>query len=211
MSTCEKLYRGYGTGCLPLERKLEQTVVLINKADVSEYVLETSSVSPGGVYTCAYGIRFKLNAGKKGFLVEGPANGEAIAPNYSRTGKDGDILYDHEIQFPTVGTSEELKCFLENLEAGFYFAAVKYTTGLVEIYGFDYGLKPSDFKVDLINAAGGTLIKIKSDGDSLEDRMPYIYKSLEATPQEDYDNLFEDITVVSNGDFNNDFNNDFFV
>lgn len=211
MNTCEKLYKGYGTGCTPNERKLEQTVVLINKADVSDYVLETSSVTIGGVYTCAYGIRFKLAETKKGLLVEGPVKGEAITAAYSRTGKDGDVLYDHELQIPTVGTSEALKCFLENLESGFYFAAVKYTTGLVEIYGFHYGLKPSDFKVDLQNSAGGTLLKLKSDSDSLEDRMPYIYKSLEALPAEDYDNLFEDITVVSNGDFNNDFNNDFFV
>ena len=211
MSTCETLYKGYSTGCLPAERKLEQTVVLINKSDVAEYVLETSSVTMGGVYSCAYGIRYKLLEGKKGFLLEGPARGEAITANYSRSGKDGDILYDHEIQIPTVGTSEELKCFLENLESGFYFAAVKYTTGLVEIFGFHYGLKPSDFKVDLQNSAGGTLLKLKSDSDSLEDRMPYIYKSLETSPAEDYDNLFQDITVVSNGDFNNDFNNDFFI
>lgn len=211
MNICENLYRGYDTGCRPTERKLEQSIVLINKADVLEYVPETSSVSIGGSYSCAYGLRFKLAEGKKGFLITGPENGESIAANYSRTAKDGEVLYEHEVQLPTVGTSEDLKCFLENLESGFYFAAVKYSTGLVEIYGFHYGLKPTDFKIDLLNTAGGTIIKLKSDGDSLEDRMPYIYKSLEASPASDYDNLFQDITIVSNGDFNNDFNNDFFI
>src|SRR5690606_14491773 len=90
-----------------------------------------------------------------------------------------------------------------------YFAAIQYTDGTVEIYGFENGLTTDDYDFDLQNNGGGSFINLISPESGMEDEPPYIYVPLTGTANEDFNNLFVDIPDVNIGDFNDDFNNDF--
>ena len=211
MSNCEKLFTGYSLDCAPPQRKFWQRAVLLNKSDVAEYLIARPTVSPLGVYSCAHHIRFKLTEGATGFEVKNLDTAFNVFGTSQRSEKNDTVQHSHSIQFALMGAEAEIKCFLGRLEQAFYFAALMYTDGTVEIYGFENGLKPDNYTIDLQNTAGGTIIKLQSPSDEQEQDLPYLYRSMEATPEEDFDNLFAGITVISGGDFNNDFNNDFFI
>jgi len=211
MSSCIDLKLGYEVPCVVTQRRYVQRVVLINKSDVEESIVERSSVGIDDVFTCRHHILFKLKTDKKGFQISSSVNGFNVFGTFSRSEKDNVVEYLHTVQFPSVGVDVTTKCFLQQLDFSFYFAALMLTDGTVEIYGFENGLRLGDYKVDVQNTMGGTGLSLVSGADEQEIEMPYIYKNLTSTESEDFDNLFEDIAEISGGDFNNDFNNDFLI
>lgn len=211
MSVCSDLKNGYSIPCINSQRVHAQRLVLINKSDVEEYIVERSSEDIEGNFTCRHNLLFKLKAGKKGFSVKSITKGLNIFGSFSRAEKNNIIEYGHLVQLLVMGFDLSSICFLQQLDKGFYFAALLLTDGSVIIYGFENGLNPVNYKVDIQNTAGGTILSLQSDPEEQEDEMPFLYKNLTNTESEDFDNLFEDIPTIAGGDFNNDFNNDFFI
>lgn len=208
MGVCDKIWSGLDMECAPIIRKNYQRVVLVNRSDVRNKSISTSYVNIGGEFVCRHRIMFDLHEGKTGYLYSLGENSASIFGSAEKTDKEGIPQYLHTVTLPITGIDEASKCVLSQLDKADYFAAILYYDGTVEIYGFEYGLSTGSYTYDPINSGGGAITKLQSDGDSLEDDLPLLYVSQNATPTEDFDNLFAQHEITIGGDFNDDFNND---
>lgn len=206
MSLCEDLIKGYSVGCTNDQRLFVQKLVLINKSDVSNYIVRKSSLILDN-YTCRHSILFRLKENASGKLIDQIHTAKNVYGTHERSEDLNVSEYTHAVNFIVDGYKESLICFLNNLNKSHYFAALKLTDNTVVIYGFDNGLRPNNYSFDLQSNNGVTQIKLETAKGEEEQEQPYIYGG----NSNDFDNLFQDIAPIELGDFNNDFNNDFFI
>ena len=209
MSVCEKLRSGQDTVCISPEKKYYQQVVLVNRNDVNEKRIVTSSIDINDNYLCRNRVYFDLKTNKTGFRFTSGENGMNIFGLFEKTVINGIPQYSHSVNIILVGVDEDTKCLLKQLDSGDYFAALQIGE-TIEVFGFEYGLTTSNYSYDPANLSGGAIIKLNSMADSLEDEPPFVYRT--QTPNfeiTDFDDNFANVIYDINGDFNNDFNFDF--
>jgi len=203
--SCETLRNGLDLSCGNVVKNYYQQAVLVNRADVLNKQILTSTVSIEDVYECRYKVLFNLKEGLSGFLFSMTENSSTIFGVVEKSVINGIPQYSHSVTINVLGVNELVKCTLKQLDYGDYFVALQMYDGTVEIYGFEYGMTTSNYTYDPQNANGGAIIKLVSLSEALEDELPFIYEG----GADDFDNLFEDVVFVPHGDFNDDFNNDF--
>ena len=202
---CEELRSGLDLSCGGIIKNYFQQVILINRADVLNKQILTSTTSIENVYDCRHKVIFNLKPNLKGFLFKLNENSSSIFGSVEKSLVQGIPQYLHAVSVAILGVSQSVKCVLKQLDYADYFAAVQLYDGTIEIYGFEFGLSSNNYTFDPQNNDGGALIKLSSLSDALEDELPFIYGGYSI----DFDNLFENITFTPHGDFNDDFNNDF--
>lgn len=199
MSVCVDLMKGWDLECDGVTfKKYYQNIVLVNRADVDEFLINSTSTSNR--------ITFNLKEDKTGFLFRSSENGNVINAEFSKSVKNGIVLYEHKLDLAVTGINEDSKTMLKQLDMSDYFGAVHFKDGTIEIHGFSYGLKTDPYTYTPQGLGGGILSLVSKYS---EYDPPYIYNS--PTPIEDFDNLFADIPAIYGGDFNDDFNDDFFI
>lgn len=203
--SCEQLRNGLDLSCGNIVKNYYQQAVLINRSDILNKQILTSTVYIEDVYECRYKVLFNLKTDLHGFRFSSSENGTTIFGIVEKTVKENIPQYAHSVTINVLGVSQEVKCTLQQLDFSDYFCALQLYDGTVEIYGFEYGMTTDNYTYDPQNGAGGAIIKLISLNESLEDELPFIY---EGGPN-DFDNLFLNLPFVPNGDFNDDFNNDF--
>ncbi len=188
--SCIKLKNDLDNGCVELLKKYFQQVVLINKNDIESYYIQ--SPQHRNFDTNRYLVSFTLKPNTRGFRVTNTHNGNNVFGFYNKSENEGIPQYKHSVQISTVGIDERTKVFLDHLDFSQYIAIIQSYNGLIEVYGFQYGLKTDDYEVNPANNGGGTLIELSSDDDVLEDERPYIYISaIEGNEDDDFNNNFE--------------------
>ena len=207
--SCESLRNGLDLTCGTFAKKYYQQVVLVNRADVQNKRIVTSSLDIDGNYTCRNRVYFNLKEGKSGFRFSLNENSSSIFANFDKSIVENIPQYLHTVSIVILGVSEQIKCLFTQLDYADYFAAVQFYDGTIEIFGFEFGLTSGNYGYDPHNNNGGSVIKLSSLSDSLEDTPPLNYKSTEGTEILDFDNNFQDVIFDINGDFNPDFNSDF--
>ena len=203
--SCEKLRVGLNLACGNIVKKYYQQAVLVNREDVLNKLILTSTVSIEDVYDCRYKVSFNLKPDKTGFLFSASENSSTIFGVVEKSVVQGIPQYLHSVTVLVLGVSQTVKCILKQLDYADYFCALQLYDGTVEIYGFEFGMTTDNYTYDPMNSEGGAIIKLKSLNDALEDELPFIYEG----DSTDFDNLFSDVVFVPSGDFNDDFNNDF--
>lgn len=209
--SCIKLHSGQDSACKTWAKKYYQQIILVNKDDVLNFNILLQKVGLAedvfgpGFSGYVHRIRFQLKPEKTGFLFRGSENGVSFFATFSKQNSENIPQYKHDLQLPVFGATEETKGILKELDNADYFAAIQLTDGTIEVYGFENGLTSSDYTYDVQGNLGGSFIPLQSK--DLEDEPPYIYNS--ETPEQDFNNLFQDVQLVDLGSFNNDFNNDF--
>lgn len=210
MANCERIKDGLDMSCGGFNKKYAQQVVIVNRSDVEFKVVYTPQTEITAKDVCRYRVYFKLLDGATGYRFTMNQNAAAIFGTAEKTVEEGIPQYMHVVNMALLGVSEENKCILSRLDYADYFAALQYGDGVIEVYGFDYGLSTADYVYDPANTGGGALLKLSSESDGLEDELPYIYvSSIPGNEILDFDNLFAENTFDVPGDFNDDFNNDF--
>lgn len=209
--TCEKLINGQDSTCQSYARKYYQQLVLINKEDVDSYVIKLPQTSIEGDYTCRYRLSFKLKEGKSGIRFTSSETANIVNGSFGKSVKESIPKYRHAIQFPLFGIDEETKCILDQLDNSEYFGVLQYYDNTIEVFGFENGLVTEDYDYNPSSNAGGNIMLIASESDSLEDFMPFVYFNTDGTEVAEFDNNFQDIEDLPSGDFNDDFSNDFYI
>lgn len=209
MGVCVDLMKGFDLECDgALYRKYFQNIVLVNRNDVDEFFINSSSTKNR--------IYFNLLEDKTGFLFRSTENGGTINAEFSKSVKNGIVLYDHKLDLAVTGINEDSKTMLKQLDMADYFAAVHFKDGTIEIHGFSFGLKTDPYTYTP-QGIGGGIISLVSKYPEYDP--PYVYvPSLDPNASgydeqaiEDFNNLFANIPLIYGGDFNFDFNNDFFI
>lgn len=203
--SCEKIRNGLDLSCGNIVKNYYQQAVLVNRADVLNKQILTSTVSIEDVYECRYKVLFNLQPDKSGFLFSSSENGSTIFGVVEKSVIQGIPQYKHSVTINILGVNQTVKCTLKQLDYSDYFVALQLYDGTVEIYGFEFGMVTDNYNFDPQNADGGAIIKLISQSEALEDELPFIYEG----GDNDFDNLFADVIFVPQGDFNDDFNNDF--
>jgi len=203
--SCEKLRAGLDLSCGNIVKKYYQQAVLVNREDVLNKLILTSTVSINDVYNCRHKVSFNLKTGKTGFLFSASENSSSIFGVVEKSVVQGVPQYSHSVTILVLGVSQSVKCVLKQLDNADYFVVLQLYDGTVEVYGFEFGMTTDNYTFDPMNSEGGAIIKLKSLSDALEDELPFIYEG----DSTDFDNFFLDVTFVPSGDFNNDFSNDF--
>jgi len=203
--SCEKLRAGLDLSCGNIVKKYYQQAVLVNREDVLNKLILTSTVSIADVYDCRHKVSFNLKTGKTGFLFSASENSSSIFGVVEKSVVQGVPQYSHSVTILVLGVSQSVKCVLKQLDNADYFVVLQLYDGMVEVYGFEFGMTTDNYTFDPMNSDGGAIIKLKSLSDALEDELPFIYEGNST----DFDNLFGNVTFVPSGDFNNDFSNDF--
>lgn len=202
---CEKLRAGLDLSCRNIVKNYYQQLVLINRGDISNKQIITSTTSIEDVYDCRHRVIFNLKPDLSGFMFKISENASSIFGSFDKSVLENVPQYLHAVTVAVLGVNQDVKCVLKQLDNADYFAAVQMYDGTIEIYGFEFGLTTNNYTFDPQNSDGGALIKLSSSSDALEDEVPYIYGG----NPEDFDNLFLNLPFVPHGDFNDDFNNDF--
>ena len=196
---CVSLIKGFDIGCEALFRKYYQNVVLINKEDVKQFSVTTTD--------SLHRIQFNLEDGKTGYLFNGKENVGLLTAKFNKNDVKGVPYYNHSVDVVVVGTSENIKTLLKQLDNSNYFAAIQFRNGDVEIYGFENGLFSGNYEYSAQSSLGGAVINLGSKYDEYEP--PYLYNS--ADPNQDFNDLFAGLPDFLSGDFNNDYENDFYI
>jgi len=196
---CVKLIKGFNIGCTPLLRKYYQNVVLINRADVEQESITTTSD--------LHRIQFNLLDGKTGYLFNGNENVGLLNAKWNKREEKGVPFYTHNVDVVVAGTSENIKTLLKQIDNSNYFAAIQFKNGDVEIYGFENGLTSGSYEYAAQSSLGGAVITMSSKFDEYEP--PYLYHS--NSINDDFDGLFANLPNFLGGDFSNDYNNDFYI
>ena len=194
---CKQLLNGHDIRCLNVDRKYYQQIVLVNIDDVNEVAYDVNEVN--------HSIAFNLVEGATGYKYIGSDLTSLYNASYSKTVRKGQPLYNHTLDLPIIGASVQTKLILKQLDLSDYFGVIQFRDGTIEIYGFENGLKTSDYTYEVQNGLGGTGISLVSKFE--EDDIPYIYGG----DSSDFDNNFTGIGALLGGDFNNDFSNDFYI
>lgn len=203
--SCERLRNGLDLSCGNGSKKYYQQAVLVNREDVLNKLILTSTLSIADVYECRHKVAFDLKEGKSGFLFSATENSSSIFGVVEKSVIQGVPQYSHSVTIVVLGVSQGVKCILKQLDYADYFVALQLLDGTIEIFGFEFGMTTSNYSYDPQNSEGGAIIKLISNSDAMEDELPFIYEGNES----DFDNLFDGVIFNPNGDFNSDFNNDF--
>lgn len=195
---CVNLIKGFDIGCEALFRKYYQNVILINKSDVFQTAISTT--------TEQHRIQFNLLPGKTGYLFTGNENVGLLNAKFSKKEEKGVPYYNHSVDIVIAGTSENVKTILKQIDNSRFFAAIQFKNGDVEIYGFENGLGSGDYEYSAQSSLGGAVINLSSKYDEYEP--PYLYHS--NSINDDFNDLFAGLPNFLGGDFNQDFNDDFF-
>lgn len=206
---CEQLRQDLNLDCVSISKKYYQQIVLINRADILNKRVMTSSIDIDGNYTCHNRVYFNLIDQRRGFRFSMNENSSAIFATFDKSIVENIPQYNHSVNIVVLGVTEEIKCLFTQLDYSDYFAVAQFYDGTVEVFGFDFGLTSNNYTYDPHNAGGGAILRLSSLSDALEDNPPYIYKNQNGTENEDFDNNFQDVIFDILGDFNSDFNNDF--
>ncbi|WP_312922149.1 hypothetical protein [Empedobacter brevis] len=175
MNYLKNLYYGQDRTCQGVQKGYIQKVVLVNKNDLESYNIESELVENGNLEPLAkHRISFKLKDNKSGILIENNQNSQVIVPNVQATYSDELPRYTHSLQFAVYGVTERTKWLLMTLSKADYFAAVLHKSGVVEVYGFEFGMKTDGYTFDA--GDGGAIIKLSSVEN--EFHLPYNYHSL---------------------------------
>ena len=196
---CVSLIKGFDIGCEALFRKYYQNVVLINKDDVNQYSVTTTDD--------LHRIQFNLKDDKTGYLFNGNESVGLLTAKFSKKDLKGVPYYSHSVDIVVVGTSENTKTLLKQLDNSNYFAAIQFRNGDVEIYGFENGLFSGNYEYAPQSSLGGSVIGLNSKYDEYDP--PYLYNS--ADPNQDFNDLFAGLPDFLSGDFSNDYLNDFYI
>lgn len=209
--SCVRLINGQNSACDSYVRKYYQQVVLINKDDVADFVIQVPKANSSEVINiCRYRVYFKLKDGKSGVRYTSNENSNVVTGSFSRTLKENIPQYKHSVNIPIFGVQEATKCILNQLDLANYFAVLQTYDNLIEVFGFDNGLILDNFDFNIQNS-GGNILTLTSNDDSFEDFMPLVYFNTTGTEVTDFDNNFEDVPELPSGDFNDDFNDDFYI
>ena len=200
-----KLRSGLDLSCGNIVKNYYQQAVLINREDLLNKQILTSTISIDDIYQCRHKVLFNLKTDKTGFLFSASENSSNIYGTVEKSIIEGIPQYNHSVTINVLGVSESVKCVLKQLDNADYFAALQLFDGTIEIFGFEFGLTTSPYTFDAQNSGGGAIIKLISNPEALEDELPFIYGGGSI----DFDNLFAGVVFVPHGDFNNDFSNDF--
>lgn len=203
--SCETLRAGLDLSCGNIVKKYYQQAVLVNRDDILNKLILTSTLSIEDIYDCRHRVAFNLKENKNGFLFSTSENSSSIFGVVEKSIVQGIPQYLHSVTILVLGVSEAVKCVLKQLDYADYFVALQLYDGTVEIYGFEFGMTTDNYTYDPMNSEGGAIIKLKSNSEALEDELPFIYDG----DSTDFDNLFADVVFNPSGDFNDDFNNDF--
>lgn len=207
---CEKIRSGIDMACTAYPRRYFQQAVLVNRSDIEEKAILTSYVNIDDEYHCRHRVLFKLFDGLSGFRFKLGENASSIYGTAEKSIENGIPQYAHSVNIAVLGVSEASKCVLGQMDYSDYFVALQLYDGTVEIFGFEYGLTTEDYTYDPQNSGGGAVLKLASFEDSLEDELPFIYRSgTEGGENADFDNLFLNNEFNVTGDFNDDFNDDY--
>lgn len=210
MSICLKLHNGQSNACPKSPFRYYQQAVLVNRSDVRNKLIQTSTTNISGDYECRNRVYFDLNPGTKGHRFSVGENASVVFGMFEKTEQNDIPQYSHAVNIVLTGVDEDTKCQLKQLDLADYFAALQTYDGLIEIFGFEYGLTTSNYTYDPANLTGGAIIKLNSLADSLEDEPPFVYKSQNPGDEiSDFDSEFENSELNLLGDFNDDFNFDF--
>jgi len=201
----EKLRSGLDLSCGNVVKNYYQQAVLVNREDVLNKLILTSTLSIEDIYSCRHSVIFNLKPDLSGFLFSMTENGSTIFGTVEKSVVNGIPQYSHSVTINVLGVNQNVKCTLKQLDSSDYFVAVQLYDGTVEIYGFEFGMTTANYTYDPQNAGGGAVIKLISMSDALEDELPFIYGG----NNNDFNNLFKNVIFVPRGDFNDDFNNDF--
>jgi len=203
--SCEKLRNGLNLACGNVVKNYYQQAVLINREDVLNKQILTSTLSIEDVYECQHKVIFNLKESKSGFLFATSENSSNVFGVVEKSVIEGIPQYKHSVTINVLGISQAVKCILKQLDYADYFCALQLYDGTIEIFGFEFGMTTDNYTFDAQNSGGGAIIKLVSNSDALEDELPFIYEGNST----DFDNLFADVVFVPHGDFNDDFSNDF--
>lgn len=207
--SCNPLLKGLNLSCDEIGTRYYQNVVLVNLKDVSTFNIETLGQKNR--------VSFNLDIGTTGYRFSSNERVELIGANFNKTRVKNVDYYDHRINMPIAGTSEYIKTLLRELDGGEYFGAVHHVDGVVEIFGFEYGLQTNGYDYNAQGGIGGANLILSSTYTERYPPFVYLPKSTQpnVTQQEqaiiDFDNLFADIPSPLTGDFNNDFSDDFYI
>jgi len=207
--SCEQLRSGLDLSCAEIAKKYYQQVVLVNRNDVNNKIILTSSVSIDGIYTCRNRAYFDLKTDLSGFRFSLGENATSIFGSFDKSVIENIPQYNHNVSIVLAGVDEDTKCKLTQLDYADYFAALQNYDNTIELFGFEYGLTTQNYNYDPANSGGGVVIRLVSFNESFEDLPPLVYKSQNGTEIEDFNNNFQDVVFDPNGDYNDDFNNDF--
>lgn len=192
---CKRLLSEHDVSCIDPYRKYYQQLVLVNLEDVNEVAINET----------AHSILFNLVESATGYRYRGNENVALYSASFSKSTSKGQPFYAHSVNLPIVGVGSTTKAILRELDLSNYFAAIQFKDGTVEIYGFENGLKTSNYTYEAQNGMGGTSITLESKFD--ENEPPYVYAGI----GENFDNKFAGIGDLFAGDFNDDFENDFYI
>lgn len=194
MNLCLELSEDYTLDCNYFKDRIAQKVVLMNSEDVNTYLINEEETK----------VRFNLKEGKRGFLFDFYENGRVVNAEFSKSERFEIAEYSQGIDIFVNGVGLRETKILKELDRSVLIAAVLYNDDLVKIFGFNYGLKTDNYTYET-----GARIRLQTIEN--ENNPPYIYETLEGTPRDDFDNLFENVANPLLGDFNIDFNNDFYI
>src|SRR5690606_41051845 len=127
--SCARLFRGHDIACTTLFKKYYQQVVLVNKADVRDFVITSTMATEGGTISIVnyqHRIRFSLLPSKTGYMFRGQPNGNSFFATFSKEIDDNIPQYIHTVQLPIFGANESTKVLLKTLDLAKYFAAIQY-------------------------------------------------------------------------------------
>jgi hypothetical protein len=193
---CELLFKGFDTTCELQVGKYYQEAVLINKADVKDYLIVENNDK--------IGISFDLGSGLTGYRFKLPAVGNTILGSFSKSKERGLPVYEHSVTIAVTGVGHSAKTTAKMLDLSRFFVALQAFDGTVEIFGWEYGMETDSYDYEL-----NSTINLRSIAG--EYSPPFIYTTTSASPQVDFDNLFSSNPEPLTGDFNDDFNNDFLI
>lgn len=193
--SCERLRMDMNNACTSVMRKYFQEVVLVNKNDIQEFYIQSPQFRD--FVSNRYMVSFTIKPGTRGYRITNTYNGNVVFGSYNKTEEENIPQYKHIVQISMTGIDEETKAFLDQLDFSNYVAFIQSTNGLIEVYGFQYGLKTEDYEYNPVNNNGGALLTLSSDEDILEDERPYIYvSSIEGNENDDFNNNFENNTML---------------
>lgn len=186
---CAELKGAVDLSCTrDISKGYEQEVVLINKNDIDRNASVEGDIND----PCDYSVQMLLKTGKKGVQLKLPDTSVAVKGFYAKSvDANGNPQYLHQVQIQIFGSESSVKCILDKLDRGKYVVAVQTLDGIVEIYGWKYGLTTGDYTYDIVEGVGGALIPLQSRENAQEVKLPMVYK-----PQ-------------TGGDANADFNEQF--
>lgn len=207
MNHVKNLFAGKAS-CVDQVKGYEQKVVLINRKDLGDYFINSYiNANNLNLGKSANYIQFKLKS-NTGYPFENKTNVALINAQYISKQKDDIPRYTHKVQFSLMGVDQRTKMILHSMNWADYFAALRHNSGEVEIFGFEFGLRPTNLTID--GADSGGIVTLESVEDEFLPPFKYISPVIGNTDF-DFDNNWSTITVVEYGEFDDSYDDSFTI